>query len=236
MSSEDADPKATVLASDLQLLPDGSRFLLKMDGGSAPVRLPLLGGFNVENALAAACIARVGGMSLDQIAQGLSRAPQIPGRLEMVERDSVSVLIDFAHTADALESVLRTLRPLVTGRMMVLFGAGGDRDKGKRPLMGEVVARLSDLAFVTSDNPRTEDPDAIIDDVVEGMKGTNYLRFADRKEAILAALAETRPDDLLVLAGKGHETYQVMGEEKLPFDERTIVRDFLAMRAGEGSS
>jgi UDP-N-acetylmuramoyl-L-alanyl-D-glutamate--2,6-diaminopimelate ligase len=231
---EGMDRDSTVLASDLQLLPNGSRFLLHMNGASANVTLPLLGGFNVENALAAACIARVGGMTLDQIAQGLSQAPQIPGRLEMVAQDPIAVLIDFAHTADALESVLRALRPVVKGRMLVVFGAGGDRDKGKRPLMGEVVARLSDLAFVTSDNPRTEDPEAIIDDVVEGMKGAAYLRFADRKEAIGAALAEARPNDFLVLAGKGHETYQVVGLEKLPFDERTIVREFLARGAGEG--
>ncbi len=131
----------------------------------------------MENALAAAGVAWVAGMSLAEIARGLSSAPQIPGRLERVAHEPVTVLIDFAHTPDALERVLNTLRPLVEGRLLVLFGAGGDRDKGKRPRMGEVVSRLADLSFVTSDNPRTEDPEAIIDDIVAGMGAAPYRRI-----------------------------------------------------------
>jgi UDP-N-acetylmuramoyl-L-alanyl-D-glutamate--2,6-diaminopimelate ligase len=169
-------------------------------------------------------------MSIRDIAAGLSDAPQIPGRLEVVVSHPFTVLIDFAHTPDALERVLATLEPLVQGRLLVLFGAGGDRDRGKRPRMGEVVADGADLAFVTSDNPRTEDPDRIIDDILEGMKGAVFRRVTDRREAIAAALEEIHPGDLLLLAGKGHESYQVLGREKHPFDEAAIVRGLLGRR------
>ena len=222
-----------LLASNLELLPNGSRFILRVGQETAPVDLPLLGLFNIENALAAAGVAWVAGMTLTEIAQGLSSAPQVPGRMQRIADDPVSVLIDFAHTPDALERVLKTLRPLIEGRLIVLFGAGGDRDKGKRPRMGDVVSRLADLSFVTSDNPRTEDPEVIIDDVVAGMgEEASYQRFVDRREAIVAAVRETRPGDLLILAGKGHETYQVLGLEKLPFNEAAIVRELLGHPAG----
>ncbi len=222
-----------LLASDLELLPEGSRFCLYVGQETAVVDLPLLGQFNVENALAAAGVALAAGMSLAEIAQGLSSAPQITGRLERIAKEPVTVVIDFAHTSDALERVLKTLRPLVKGRLLVLFGAGGDRDKGKRPRMGDVVARLADLSFVTSDNPRTEDPEVIIDEVVAGMGEAPFQRFPDRREAIAEALTEARPGDLLLLAGKGHETYQVVGQERLPFDESSIVRELLATGVGE---
>jgi len=218
----------SVVAEEVVYRGSGSRFQLCWDEDRAPVDLPLLGRFNVENALAAACLARVAGMTLQDTADGLARAPQIPGRLERVVTDPFSVLIDFAHTPDALERVLRTLRPVVEGRLLVLFGAGGDRDRGKRPKMGAVVARLADLAIVTSDNPRTEDPETIIDDVVEGMKGASFHRIADRREAIGIALSEARPGDLVLLAGKGHERYQVVGRERRAFVEPELVRGFMA--------
>lgn len=221
------DSDADFRAVDVELHAAGARFRLVGGEEEARVDLPLLGRFNVENALTAAGLAWVGGMSVPEIARGLSDAPQIPGRLEVVASEPFTVLLDFAHTPDALETVLDTLRPLVSGRLLVLFGAGGDRDRGKRPRMGEVVARRADLAFVTSDNPRTEDPDRIIDDVVEGMKGVSLRRVTDRREAIAEALREARPGDLLLLAGKGHESYQVVGREKLPFDEGGIVRELL---------
>jgi UDP-N-acetylmuramoyl-L-alanyl-D-glutamate--2,6-diaminopimelate ligase len=236
LTVHDSPDHRQLLAADLELLPNGSRFRMHAGQEAAVVDLPLLGRFNVENALAAAGVAWVAGMSLAEIAKGLSAAPQIPGRLERIAQGPVAVLIDFAHTPDALERVLKTLRPLVEGRLLVLFGAGGDRDKGKRPRMGDVVSRLADLSFVTSDNPRTEDPEVIIDDVVAGMGEAPYQRFADRREAIAAALAEARPGDLLLLAGKGHETYQVAGLERLPFNEAAIVREFMGIRVeGEGA-
>ncbi len=216
-------------SSEPELRPDGARFELRYGPDQVTVDLPLLGRFNVENALAAAGVAWVAGLGVDEIAQGLSRVPQIPGRLERVCTEPVAVFIDFAHTPDALERVLGTLRPLVAGRLLVLFGAGGDRDAGKRPLMGAAAARLADLAFITSDNPRTEDPEVIIDDVVAGMEDTPHRRLADRRAAIEAALEEARPGDLLLLAGKGHETYQVVGQEAFPFDEGAIVRELLGL-------
>jgi UDP-N-acetylmuramoyl-L-alanyl-D-glutamate--2,6-diaminopimelate ligase len=222
-----------LLCSDLELLPEGSRFRLHAGSDIADVHLPLLGRFNVENALGAAGVAWVAGLSLGEISDALSSVPQIPGRLERIATDPVTVIIDFAHTPDALRRVLTTLRPLVGGRLLVLFGAGGDRDTGKRPRMGEAAAQLADLSFVTSDNPRTEDPEVIIDDVVAGMGEAPYRRIADRREAIAAALEETRPGDLLLLAGKGHETYQVVGLEREPFNEGAIVRELLGIRRRE---
>jgi len=224
-----------MVAWGVELTSGGSHLRLQAGGEAAEVHLPLLGRFNVENALAAACVARVAGLGLEEIAEGLSSAPQIPGRLERVVDEPFPVIIDFAHTPDALEGVLQTLRPLVDGRLLVLFGAGGDRDRGKRPRMGEVVARLADLAFVTSDNPRTEDPEVIIDQILQGMGTAPHRRMSDRKEAIAAALREGRPGDLVLLAGKGHETYQTLGRERHPFVERTIVLDLLAGGQGRGA-
>jgi UDP-N-acetylmuramoyl-L-alanyl-D-glutamate--2,6-diaminopimelate ligase len=224
------DAESDLRARDVALLPYGSRFRLAGGEEEAIVNLPLLGRFNVENALTAAGLAWTGGMSLPEIAQGLSRAPQIPGRLEVVVPEPFTVLIDFAHTPDALERVFKTLKPLVSGRLLVLFGAGGDRDRGKRPKMGAVVSQWADLAFVTSDNPRTEDPERIIDDVLEGMEGVSLVRIPDRREAIAAAVGEARPGDLLLLAGKGHESYQILGREKHPFDEAGIVRQAMGRR------
>lgn len=227
------DNPADLQAQDLALLPDGSRFSLVGDGEEAQVTLPLLGRFNVENALTAAGLARVAGLSMAEIAAGLSSAPQIPGRLQVVVSEPFTALIDFAHTPDALERVLSTLRPLVTGRLLVLFGAGGDRDRGKRAPMGEVVAEQADLAFVTSDNPRTEDPERIIDDVLAGMKGADFHRITNRREAIHQAVLEARPGDLLLLAGKGHESYQVIGREKHDFDEaRMVLESLKTIQAG----
>jgi UDP-N-acetylmuramoyl-L-alanyl-D-glutamate--2,6-diaminopimelate ligase len=143
------------------------------------------------------------------------------------------VLRDYAHTPDALERVLRTLRALVTRRLIVVFGAGGDRDAGKRPLMGEVAQRLSDLAIVTSDNPRTEDPDTIIDQITAGMTPSRFLRVTDRRTAIRLALESAEQGDLILLAGKGHETYQIVGTNKHDFDERVIVQELLERKRRE---
>jgi UDP-N-acetylmuramoyl-L-alanyl-D-glutamate--2,6-diaminopimelate ligase len=147
--------------------------------------------------------------------------------MEVTVRAPVPVILDYAHTADALRRVLETVRPLYSGRVILVFGAGGDRDRTKRPEMGGVAARGADLAIVTSDNPRTEDPDAIVDDIVAGMRGASYERITDRRDAIARALAVARPGDVVILAGKGHETYQIVGTERRPFDERVVVREIL---------
>jgi UDP-N-acetylmuramoyl-L-alanyl-D-glutamate--2,6-diaminopimelate ligase len=152
----------------------------------------------------------------------------VPGRLEAVVREPYTVLIDFAHTPDALVGALGAVRPLTPGRLIVLFGAGGDRDRTKRRPMAQAVTRFADVVVLTSDNPRTEDPEKILDDLAAGLEGFEYTRIADRRKAILHALSQARPGDTVVLAGKGHETYQIMGREKRPFDERVVVRECLA--------
>ena len=164
------------------------------------------------------------GRPLDEVVSRLAAVPQVPGRMERIADAPCIVLRDYAHTPDALERALATLRPLTGGRIIVVFGCGGDRDRGKRPIMGRIAAEGADLAIATSDNPRTEDPGAIIDDIEQGMGGVPHLRIVDRLAAIHAALDEARAGDTLLLAGKGHETYQVLGTEKVPFDERAIVR------------
>jgi UDP-N-acetylmuramoyl-L-alanyl-D-glutamate--2,6-diaminopimelate ligase len=182
-----------------------------------------LGDFNVANALAAMACALGLGRPLDEVVTRLDGSPQVPGRMERIAERPCIVLRDYAHTPDALERALAGLRPLTPGRLMVVFGCGGDRDRGKRPIMGRIAAELADVAVVTSDNPRTEDPGAIIDQIEQGMAGVPHLRVVDRLEAIHRALGEAREGDTLLLAGKGHETYQVLGTEKVPFDEREIV-------------
>ncbi len=219
--------EADVCAVDLEMGAVGSTFRLVTAEGAARVELPLLGRFNVENALAAAAAALTLGISFTDVVTGLAEAPQVPGRLERVTTEPVPVLIDFAHTPDALAGVLDTLRPLVGGRLVVVFGAGGDRDRTKRSPMAEAVARVADLAIVTSDNPRTEDPECILDDLEPGLRGSSYERIVDRRTAIARALEIARPGDMILLAGKGHETYQVVGTERQPFDERLVVRELL---------
>ena len=216
-------PAADVRAGSVVLDAAGSRFTLTGCFGQAEVALPLLGDFNVANALAAAACALGLGIPIAEVAARLSSSPQVPGRMEILSEAPCIVIRDYAHTPDALERALGTLRPLTTGRLVVVFGCGGDRDKGKRPLMGRVAAALADVAVVTSDNPRTEDPGAIIDDIEQGMAGVAHIRIPDRLIAVHTALDQARPGDTILLAGKGHETYQVLGTDRVPFDEREIV-------------
>jgi UDP-N-acetylmuramoyl-L-alanyl-D-glutamate--2,6-diaminopimelate ligase len=225
------DAPADLRARDLELGAGGARFTLETANGSVAVELPLLGAFNVQNALAAAGAVHALGMPLADVAERLRTVPQVPGRLERIAETPCPVLRDYAHTPDALERVLTALRPLVRGRLILVFGAGGDRDRGKRPLMGAVATRWADVTIVTSDNPRTEDPDAIIDDIAQGMTGS-YVREVDRRRAIALALTEAKADDVVLLAGKGHETYQIVGTERRPFDEREIVRELVASGGG----
>ena len=220
-----AHPGADVRATEIMLDSAGSRFQVSGRFGCANVSLPLLGDFNVANALAAAATALGLGRPLTEIAERLAAAPQVPGRMERISDTPCIVLRDYAHTPDALERALTSLRPLTKGRLIVVFGCGGDRDRGKRPLMGRIAVGLSHLAIATSDNPRTEDPNAIIDDIEQGMAGLPHLRITDRLAAIHAALGEGRAGDTILLAGKGHEDYQIIGTEKFPFDEREIVQD-----------
>jgi UDP-N-acetylmuramoyl-L-alanyl-D-glutamate--2,6-diaminopimelate ligase len=184
----------------------------------------LIGDFNIINALGAAASAFALGISSSRIAERLTTMPQVPGRLEVL-RDDPTVLRDYAHTPDALERALDAVRPFTPERLIVVFGCGGDRDRGKRPQMGAIAEAKADLAIVTSDNPRTEDPEAIIDDIEKGMTSNTHERIEDRRAAIERALELATPRDVIVLAGKGHETYQVRGTTKFPFDEKQIVAE-----------
>lgn len=216
---------ADVTARRVELDAQGARFELVTPMGAAAVRLPLLGRFNVANALGVAACAWGLGVPIDVVADRLTHAPQVPGRMERIAERPCVVLRDYAHTPDALERALETLRPLTPGRLIVVVGAGGDRDRGKRAPMGEIAARLADVAIATSDNPRTEDPGKILDEVEAGMQGVAHHREVDRRKAIALALGMATRGDTILLAGKGHETYQVVGTEKQPFDERVIVRE-----------
>ena len=221
---------ADVTARDVVFHAHGSRFLLVAPGGAVPVALPLIGDFNVANALAAAAAALALGLPLREVADGLATAPQVPGRLERL-RTAPTVLRDYAHTPDALDRALRAVRPFTQSadgaesRLVVVFGCGGDRDRGKRPEMGRIAESLADVVIVTSDNPRTEDPERILDDIEAGMRRRNHRRIEDRRAAIAEALHIATPHDVIVLAGKGHETYQVRGTISYPFDERVIVNE-----------
>jgi len=221
-TSKDAD----VVARDVRVDAKGARFNLVTAAGSHPVALPLLGRFNVANALGVAACAVGVDVPAHVVAERLSSAPQVPGRMERIAVDPSVVLRDYAHTPDALERALETIREVtpVGGRVIIVFGAGGDRDRGKRAPMGEIAVRLADVAIATSDNPRTEDPEQILDDVEAGMKARPHYRITDRKAAIAQALELARAGDTILLAGKGHETYQVVGTTKQPFDEREVVR------------
>ncbi len=226
------DADADVRASELRLEAGETRFALSADGLVRDVRSPLVGRFNVENALAAVTAAVAAGVSLDDAVARLATAPQPRGRLEAVATSPFTVLIDFAHTPAGLESALAAVKPLTRGQLIVVFGAGGDRDPGKRRPMAEAVRRVADRIVLTSDNPRTEDPERILDDLAAGLEGADFERVVDRREAIEVALRAARPGDTVVLAGKGHETYQVVGAAKHPFDERVVVAECLARLGG----
>jgi UDP-N-acetylmuramoyl-L-alanyl-D-glutamate--2,6-diaminopimelate ligase len=220
---------ADVRARHVRSTPDGSRFVLSLGTQSHDVVLPMIGDFNVANALAAAAAAWALGLPGETIAARIATMPQVPGRLEIVN-DRPTVLRDYAHTPDSLERAIAAVRPFAAGRLIVVFGCGGDRDRGKRPEMGRIAARGADVAIVTSDNPRTEDPERILDDIEVGMEGVPHERIEDRRDAIARALDIAGSDDLVLLAGKGHETYQVRGTTRLPFDERQIVHEIVTER------
>jgi len=226
-TTADADVRATDIDGDAL----GMSFTMSYRGQSVRARIPLLGRFNVENALGASAAALALGHDLESVAARLASTPQVPGRMERVADRPCVVLRDYAHTPDALERALAAARPLTKGRVLLVFGCGGDRDRGKRPVMGQVAALLADLAIVTSDNPRTEDPERILDDIEGGMGQKAHLRIVDRRQAIARALTIARPGDMVLLAGKGHENYQVIGTEKFPFDERVVVNEALQAAA-----
>ncbi|MBI6545990.1 MAG: UDP-N-acetylmuramoyl-L-alanyl-D-glutamate--2,6-diaminopimelate ligase [Cyanobacteria bacterium NC_groundwater_1444_Ag_S-0.65um_54_12] len=188
-------------------------------------RLPLPGRFNLYNALAAIATATALGLDLDNVLAALEHIPGIPGRIERVTPANYpfTVLVDYAHTPDGLENVLKTIRDFTTGRLICVFGCGGDRDRTKRPMMGDIASQWADVVCLTSDNPRSEDPQTIIADISAGIAG-NYHAIVDRSEAINWAIRQAKPGDTIILAGKGHETYQLIAERKIAFDDREVAR------------
>ena len=239
--SATGDERADLRAVDLRFDASGSTFRLATADGEADVELPLPGRFNVENALCALACASALGVGLGDAVEALASAARVPGRFEPVnEGQPFAVLVDYAHTPDSLENVLVSARQITApgGRLICVFGCGGDRDRDKRPQMGEIADRLADVAVVTSDNPRSEDPDSIIAEISAGMGagGSRIEIEADRRAAITLALVEAEPADTVVIAGKGHEQGQEFERgRKLPFDDREVAREELLALAAPSS-
>jgi UDP-N-acetylmuramoyl-L-alanyl-D-glutamate--2,6-diaminopimelate ligase len=225
---------ADVRAEQVQLGRDGARFVAVMpDGERATVYLTLSGRYNVSNALAAMAVGYLRGVPAERMAEVLAHQPGVPGRFERIDcGQPFSVVVDYAHSPDGLENILRAIREFIHGRVILVFGAGGDRDQAKRPLMGAVAGRLADLTVSTTDNPRSEDAAAIADQFEAGIRSARgrFVRELDRSRAIRLALDEARPDDLVLVAGKGHEDYQIYRDRIEHFDDREEVRKALAER------
>ena len=218
-------------AGNMKQSRQGMEFPLSANGKSYLVRMPLVGRFNVYNALAALTASAAMKMPLRESIAALAVTPQVPGRLELVgSSDGVTVFVDYAHTPDALENVCSTIREMEPKRVVTLFGCGGDRDREKRPLMARAASEASDWCIVTSDNPRSEDPESIIRDVEKGMVGKAYEVLVDRGEAIRHAVVDAWRGDVVIIAGKGHEDYQELADRKIPFDDRKVARAALAER------
>ena len=224
---------ADLTAQDIKLSAKGVSFTACYGESSAPVSLAIPGEFSVYNALNTIAAGLALGISLDDCANAMMSAHGVKGRMELVPTDGdYTIVIDYAHTPDALENALRALRADHNGRLVVLFGCGGDRDRTKRPIMGAIAADNADFVIVTSDNPRTEEPQAIIDEILVGLEGkkTEHIAICDRAEAIKWAIDKHRSNDVILLAGKGHEDYQVVGHEKHHMDEREIVAEHIEKR------
>lgn len=225
-----------ICASDIQLKEDGVYFTISYKGEKYNVELGIPGQFSVYNAMTALGCLAMAGIPMGQAVECLKKARGVKGRVELVETGKdYSVIIDYAHTPDGLLNVIETIRGFAKGRIITLFGCGGDRDKTKRPKMGKIASEMSDLSIVTSDNPRTEDPLSIIEDILPGVKEGKgeYVVIPNRFEAIEYALNNAKANDIILLAGKGHETYQILADRTITFDEREIVRKLLDIPAGE---
>ncbi|WP_414552620.1 UDP-N-acetylmuramoyl-L-alanyl-D-glutamate--2,6-diaminopimelate ligase [Anabaena sp. CCY 0017] len=225
---------ADLWMSDLSYEPNGVSGMLHTPKGNVAFRSPLVGQYNLENLLAAVGAVLHLGLDLQLVAAAIPEFPGVPGRMERVQinpEQEISVIVDYAHTPDSLENLLKAARPFIPGKMICVFGCGGDRDRTKRPKMGKIAAELADVAMVTSDNPRTEDPEQILQDVLAGIPDTvQPTVICDRAIAIQTAILQAQPGDGVLLAGKGHEDYQILGTEKIHFDDREHARDALQSR------
>jgi UDP-N-acetylmuramoyl-L-alanyl-D-glutamate--2,6-diaminopimelate ligase len=215
-------------AENIELKAEGICFTVHFREQSQEVSYATPGMFSVYNALAAFAWGVESGRKPEVVAQALAEIEGVPGRFESIRQGQpFQVIVDYAHTPDGLENVLRTAREFTAGRVITVFGCGGDRDKGKRPKMGAIAADLSDFVLVTSDNPRTEEPHQIIKDVLVGVVGVEYTAIENRREAIESACRMAKPGDTVLIAGKGHEDYQIIGKEVFPFDDREVAREAL---------
>ncbi|MCX7902966.1 MAG: UDP-N-acetylmuramoyl-L-alanyl-D-glutamate--2,6-diaminopimelate ligase [Caloramator sp.] len=224
------DNAADVYAKDIMMSDEGTKFKLCYASNEIEVNLHLPGKYNVYNALGCAAAALSLGIDINIIKKGLEDLKSVPGRSERIKtKYGFTVIIDYAHTPDGIENILKASREYTKGRLIILFGAGGDRDRTKRPLMGKAAGSFADYCIITSDNPRNEDPEAIIQDIIPGVKETGcpYTVIVDRKEAIKYALMNAKKDDVIVIAGKGHETYQILKDKTIHFDEKEIVNELL---------
>ncbi|AKG20713.1 UDP-N-acetylmuramoyl-L-alanyl-D-glutamate--2,6-diaminopimelate ligase [Calothrix sp. 336/3] len=228
------DSTADLWMSDLNYQPNGVSGTLHTPQGKVSFSSPLVGHYNLENLLASVGAVLTLGIDLNLIAQSIANFPGVPGRMERVQvtpEQDISVIVDYAHTPDSLENLLKAARPFIPGKMICVFGCGGDRDRTKRPKMGKIAAELADIAVVTSDNPRTENPEGILQDILAGIPATVTPQvIGDRAAAIRTAILEAQPGDGVLLAGKGHEDYQILGTEKIHFDDREQARDALVER------
>jgi UDP-N-acetylmuramoyl-L-alanyl-D-glutamate--2,6-diaminopimelate ligase len=226
-----SDSAAELHAEDVVLHDDSVSFTAVYNNEKCNASLAIPGKFSVYNALSAISAAIMLGIELKSAVAALAQCHGVMGRAEVVPtgRD-FTIIIDYAHTPDALENIISTVRGIARGRVVTLFGCGGDRDSKKRPIMGSIAAEKSDFVIVTSDNPRTEEPGAIINDILQGMQDTKtpYVVIENRREAIGWAIKNAQPRDIIILAGKGHETYQILGREKVHFDEREVVAEYLS--------
>jgi UDP-N-acetylmuramoyl-L-alanyl-D-glutamate--2,6-diaminopimelate ligase len=228
------DTLADLWTSDLKYEPTRVSGKLHTPVGEVPFQSPLVGQYNLSNLLAAVGAVLHLGLRLESLVEAISDFPGVPGRMERVQiqpEQDISVIVDYAHTPDSLENLLKASRPFIQGKMICVFGCGGDRDRTKRPKMGKIAAELADVAVVTSDNPRTEDPERILQDVLEGIPSSvEPIVICDRATAIRTAILQAQPGDGVLIAGKGHEDYQILGTEKIHFDDREQARDALAER------
>ena len=222
------DNKADFMAKNIKINASGTSYTLVTPTYEADIFIPVPGKFTVYNTLAVIATCYLLNISIDVIKEGLSKTKGVPGRFETIQNNKgIHVIVDYAHTPDALENVIKTAKGFATNRVITVFGCGGDRDNSKRPMMGKIADELSDIAILTSDNPRTEDPNKIIDDVLNGMSSNNYEVIIDRKEAIKRAIEIAQKDDIILIAGKGHENYQIIGKEKTHFDDKEVALEFL---------
>ena len=228
------DSSAHLWTSDLNYEPTGVSGMLHTPAGEVPFRLPLVGQYNLSNLLAAVGAVLHQGLDLESVVAALPQFMGVPGRMERVQiqpEQDISVIVDYAHTPDSLENLLKASRPFIPGKMICVFGCGGDRDRTKRPKMGKIAAELADVAVVTSDNPRTENPERILQDVLEGIPSSvEPMVIGDRATAIRTAILQAQPGDGVLIAGKGHEDYQILGTEKIHFDDREQAREALSRR------